>query len=554
MPLQSACFRRKVSDASFNPTRIPPFIPAQFEFSPASEDTDKRSIYVDTPSAQDNRYWGWYATIDWDAPAIPLLGETSFKLLGGFQKTENVFNQDFDATDNAILSFELDSYADQYTTELQWSGSLAERLDWQTSLFYAHEKAARDIFVPPFDASRPLVTNDQSTDNKSYGAALHGTYHLAESLRFSLGGRFIKDRKRTLMLRSENPPVLPERQFRGCTGDLGNIQQLVPARPNEDCSLIDRHTMWGAGIDWRPDFGPFQGNHLFYAKIDRGAKSGGFRAGTVGEYLPEKIWAYAVGSKSNIFDDRLQVNIEGFFYAYEDMQLVILDGLSLRTENADTRMHGVDLEAAATPIPGLYLSAVVSFLKTETLDYYSLDTAAADSSFQRLRLEERENAESIAETEPDTLPFAERGRCIPSETDSTPTRCGNLGDKDGLDDFSGNDLSRSPEWKITLSGEYEISLGDWGTLTPRVQYTWQDDTYFRAFNTEVDLQEDFHQTDVKLIWRSPEQRWEVEAFVQNIEDEAPKSNILVGPRELGSAPLAWYGPPRFFGVRVGFTY
>jgi iron complex outermembrane receptor protein len=133
--------------------------------------------------------------------------------------------------------------------------------------------------------------------------------------------------------------------------------------------------------------------------------------------------------------------------------------------------------------------------------------------------------------------------------------CGQLpGTVNGLDDYSGNQLSRSPEWKVTLSGEYEIPIGRYGSLSPRVQYTWQDDTYFRAFNRDFDLQDAYHLTDAKVTWRSPEERWWIEVFVQNIEDEAPKQNILVGPRYFGSPVLAWYSPPRFYGVQVGFKY
>jgi iron complex outermembrane receptor protein len=134
------------------------------------------------------------------------------------------------------------------------------------------------------------------------------------------------------------------------------------------------------------------------------------------------------------------------------------------------------------------------------------------------------------------------------------TRCGLITPNGGLDDFSGNELSRAPRWTITVTGAYDVSLGRLGTLTPRVQYTWRDDTYFRAFNRDFDLQEAYHLTDAKLEWRSPEERWEAEIFVQNIEDEAPKQNILVGSRAFGAPPFAWYGPPRFYGARVGFRY
>ena len=74
------------------------------------------------------------------------------------------------------------------------------------------------------------------------------------------------------------------------------------------------------------------------------------------------------------------------------------------------------------------------------------------------------------------------------------------------------------------------------------------------FNRDFDLQKAFHQTDAKLIWSSPEQRWDAEVFVTNIEDEAPKQNLFIGSRSNGSPPIVWWGPPRFYGVRVGFKY
>jgi hypothetical protein len=247
---------------------------------------------------------------------------------------------------------------------------------------------------------------------------------------------------------------------------------------------------------------------------------------------------------------------------------VILDGFQLRTENTDARMHGFDVEAEAAPIEGLRLGAVISFLKTETLDYLSIDPTTEPPgaginenlyvNYQVDRLYERENAEAQYEFG-DRGPgaFYETRECYPGYVPpiGPPSLCGQLaGTIGGLDDFSNNDLSRSPEWKITLSGEYEIPLGRFGSLTPRVQYTWQDDTYFRAFNRDFDLQEAHHLTNAKLIWTSPEQTWTVEAFVENIEDETPKQNILVGPRQIDSPPLVWYGPPRFYGVQVGFHY
>jgi len=624
MPFQAACFVlpgvQRFVPGSFPPrveyrhpftgALLPPGI--QGVFDPVRVDdndprkvstTDPHTLYanpaaappgvVDIRVGQRNRFWGWTTGADWDVPALPLLGDTQIKLVGGFQETNQRFGQDFDGTDRPGSAYSIEpDLARQYSGELQWLGSgLSERLEWKLSLFHLHEKAER-LSNAPFllPNAQAGLFSFQSTNNKSYGAALHGALELTDSLRLSLGARLVKDRKSTLLFR-ENLASTIQDHFRGCEGDMGTrlsqigernpytgrlYQGLAPGAAPANCSKLYRGLPWGMGLEWRP----FGDDHLLYAKLDRGYKSGGFRAGAVGEYLPEKIWAYAVGTKSEFFDQRLRINLEGFFYNYQALQLVILDGLSLRTENTDAKMYGWDLEAQASPIEGLNLSAIVSFLKTRTIDYFSLDptltlpipgvTQAGWQEWHSRRLLERENAEAdAAGGETGASGRYESRACFLSPNNFGATiQCGELNNNPevgafgdfirtsvgGLDDFSGNDLSRAPKWKITLSGGYDVLLGRFGTLTPHVQYTWSDDTYFRAFNKDFDLQEAYHLTDAKLIWRSPEDRWSVEAFVQNIEDKAAKQNILIGPRQFGAPPFAWYNPPRFYGLQVGFRY
>jgi iron complex outermembrane receptor protein len=224
------------------------------------------------------------------------------------------------------------------------------------------------------------------------------------------------------------------------------------------------------------------------------------------------------------------------------MQIALIDGTEIRTENSDARMYGVELESRLSPIEGLNLRAVLNYIHTETIDYHSLDPASLDDRFQEKRLNERDRAE-------------ERGLTFADQLCATGIKCGEVGGNgDGLDDFSGNQLSRSPKLKLTFSGDYEIPLGRLGSLIPHVQYTWQDDTYFRVFNRDFDLQEAYHKTDAKLMWESPEQKWSAEVFVENIEDKAVKDFILIGSRLFSAPPLAWYSAPRFYGFRVGFKY
>ena len=100
----------------------------------------------------------------------------------------------------------------------------------------------------------------------------------------------------------------------------------------------------------------------------------------MGEYEPEQIWAYAAGRKSEFFDQRLQLNLEGFFYRYQDMQIALIDGTAIAHRErgcADVR-RGAGGQGRADR--GLSFGAVIGHLNTETIDYFSLDPATPGQS------------------------------------------------------------------------------------------------------------------------------------------------------------------------------
>src|SRR5262245_10209219 len=85
-----------------------------------------------------------------------------------------------------------------------------------------------DLSPPPI-GTPPVVTVtsrteiDQDTENKSYGAWLSGTYTLTDAIRLMLGGRWIKDKKSSFLLRDSEAlgTFDPRDRFIGCTGSLG---------------------------------------------------------------------------------------------------------------------------------------------------------------------------------------------------------------------------------------------------------------------------------------------------------------------------------------------
>ena len=111
-------------------------------------------------------------------------------------------------------------------------------------------------------------------------------------------------------------------------------------------------------------------------------------------------------------------------------------------------------------------------------------------------------------------------------------------------------MTNSPDWSGSLSVQYTFALEQQGTLTARAQTHWRDDWYLRPYNLPEDRQNSYFTTDVRLIWRSPEERWSAEGFVTNISDEQFATSVEV----TNGGFFGNINPPRMWGVRVGFNH
>jgi len=551
--------------------------------------TTPHELYTDRVNSQDNKFWGLTGNVAWDVPELPFFGPTELRWIPSFQKTHPEGTRDADGTDLNLFFGGDDTESHQWSHEIQWKGTgWDERLNWQGSLFWMLDQTVLDSDYAFKLAGTQNIFIDQETDNTSSGAALHTEWHLREDLSLELGGRYTRDEKRNKMLRF-NPDGAGQQvgaSLQFCDGpaiDLVGRPAPIPGLPDREvgdgipdeptpwCQLTFRELTGEATLNYWP-----AEENLLYASIANGFKAGGFAVGEsisrrenvfralafdpgLGRYDPENIWAFTLGSKNTFFDERLTLNFEGYFYNYRNQQLVLVDGLSIRTDNADSEMMGADLEFSAEPLPGLRLDGFVSWMDTEFTEYLAVDPADVQIS-ANCRLESR----------------------VPGAS-STPPGCVPT-------DYSGNELARAPELSYSIGAEYDLYLGRYGTLTPRIQFYWQDDTWFRPFNRTFansgpnapcpipgfneqgcflrdgnsfltgggadarDLQESYHFTDLKLTWRSPSETYTAEAFVQNLENDIVYQNLLVGTPILDSPQMAWYGHPRIYGFRVGMRF
>jgi iron complex outermembrane recepter protein len=93
-------------------------------------------------------------------------------------------------------------------------------------------------------------------------------------------------------------------------------------------------------------------------------------------YRREKLTSYELGTKSNLFDRLMTVNVAGFYQDYRDQQVrsqifnTTLQQLQGVTENAGkTRIWGIELESALRPLEGVTLSANYTYLNAEFTEF-----------------------------------------------------------------------------------------------------------------------------------------------------------------------------------------
>jgi iron complex outermembrane receptor protein len=121
----------------------------------------------------------------------------------------------------------------------------------------------------------------------------------------------------------------------------------------------------------------------------------------------------------------------------------------------------------------------------------------------------------------------------------------------GLQDLTGNHLLDSPDLTVNTGVQVEWPLGgSLGVLLARVDFSWVDERYFRAFNLPSDRADSYHRTNATLKWRSPAQAWDAQLYVKNIEDDDTLANYVLA----GARGIKFYHEPRTYGVRVGYRF
>jgi iron complex outermembrane receptor protein len=255
--------------------------------------------------------------------------------------------------------------------ELQLSSKQGGHLKWTTGLFIFHSTDSWSPFHVQFgqDGSSlffnlPVSPIDEIISDKmitnSYAAYGQGTYELFQATRLTLGVRYTHE-----------------------TRQVSGVEDfLIPGFP----ASISPEPAPGTGIPSQLDFNnvsfrvgidhDFLENLMGYSSFSTGFKSGGYNLSVPSNspFLPEKIGAWEVGFKSELFDRKVRLNPAVYYYDYKNIQVGSYTGVNQIAYNGATaEIYGADMDAQLRASQDVILSAGISYIHGRFTDFPKAD-------------------------------------------------------------------------------------------------------------------------------------------------------------------------------------
>lgn len=457
-------------------------------FGYADTDNDPRATAANQEGKDKIDLFGASAQVTWNVGPMSVVSVTAYSWAH-----RNAF-ENTDSSPNSMVEINYLARQRQFTQELrlQSNGGPDARLNWVLGGYFMDETVKDASTQDVLGDLRPLFPDGFSLadsvgrfsypytqDTQSYAAFAQADYRLTDRLTGVVGLRYSADEK-SFDYRSQAEGglivLLTSRQkktFSAWSGRLG-LRYAV----NDDLNL--------------------------YATYNRGFKSGGFFGGlatTPEELIPydnEKLDAYEVGLKSELFDRRLRLNLSAFYYDYKDQQVfaqALRNGLTvLVLDNAaSSEVYGAEIEATARLTEGLTLDAGLSLLD------------------------------------------AQYGRYV-SEGD----------------DFTGNRLPQSPKVTLNAAVNYVRPLPWGGELAATADAAYSSKIYFDNSNAERLSQDGVWVFGAQAGWRAPDGKLEAGLFARNLFDKT--YTVAISNIDSLGVDLVTLNRPRSLGAYLRYRY
>lgn len=328
----------------------PPFI-AGAPFYPAVADRPSAgSPFVRDLKRGDVTAQGHNLTASWD-----VTGNFTAKSITGYRKLKSVQHQNYltgALGPFPVLVVDFDQWQKQFSQEIQAIGNAMDgRLEYVLGAYYFDESGYSFDFTRL--TGRPRLDRAVTIDNTAFALYGQTTFRptFLEGLYVTPSLRWSRDERKATLEQTRVPAV---------------GAPIVAPTGRGDKSSSDLSPGLVAGYEVSDDIN-------VYAKWARGYKSGGYnvRASTIPRFNEgfdeETLDAFEIGLKSSWLDDRLQLNVAGFYSDYQDIQVNVQTdpvnpGITDTFNAGEATIKGVELDLTARPVPALTVGLSYAYL------------------------------------------------------------------------------------------------------------------------------------------------------------------------------------------------
>ncbi len=410
-----------------------------------------------------------------------------------------------------------------FTQEVSLASQPGSRLDWDVGAFYLRQRARQNIFETTIPAASALVLPDgtgvkfqtdspyQHTSIAGYGQA---TYHADDRLSLIGGVRYSWDEVSAQPFQYYVAQAPRRSTSAAVTGKLGAEYRLTPA-------------------------------NMVYATGSRGYKPTGvsfvstapFGAGGP-EFVPptyrkETVWAAEIGTKNDLFDHKLRLNVAGYYYWYRDFQFTAEDPVPFAggTDNIPhARIWGAEFEGSLLPARGLRLDGTLS-----------LGRGRFTSHFRTI---DAQTAAQVRAATYAAIGFPPAYYYDPRVVSAVAA---------ARQDVDGNRIPKLPGVQAQGSASYDWHMAG-GTVTLRGEVVYRG-----AFNYRIFAVDAFDRVPAYTIYNAfvryqPDARpWNVSVSARNLTDKDGINSKFADPYGDGSTSVEYIDPREIFGT-VSFKF
>jgi len=299
-----------------------------------------------------------------------------------------------------------------------------------------------------------MLFND-ATPSSSASGFIHSVYHVTDSLDLTGGFRYTHDSMSYTYGRL-NPYDVSQPAYTAAGEINGFTGRYSGSHPDYRADISYR---------WSPEL-------MTYANVSTGFTQGGvnprpFSQDQISSFAPETVTAYEIGFKSDLLQRRLRVNGAAYLNKYDNIVFYNTAPTPESPVNAtpvnagNANISGGELEIVALPIDSLQLNATESVTR-----FQFTKVGAAGAVLQDVTLSSQ-------------APMV-------------------------------------PKWKSSFGAQYAYHAGASGTITPRVDFSYQSFMYTDIQNYSYGRISAFGLLNGRLAWAAQDGKWEAALAVNNL--------------------------------------